>query len=83
MFNATTKVRVCDYLATQMFNNFMPQPLATVTQMHTQWFSQDAAWSHIVVVLDFLHETFGERMCFTVFHSATSVATSAHLTAPI
>jgi len=45
MFNATTKVSVCDHLATQMFN-FMPQPLATVTQMHTQWFMQDAAWPH-------------------------------------
>jgi len=36
MFDITTNMRFCDHLATNIFYNFTPQPLATGEQICTQ-----------------------------------------------
>ena len=44
-------------------NEFVPHLLATILPWNTQWFMQDGATPHTVnAVLDFLHETFANRV---------------------
>jgi hypothetical protein len=59
----------------------MVQLPATGIPMHTQSLMWDGARPHTAnEVLDFLQETFSDRVHLTLFHSATSMDTPGHTT---